>query len=89
MEFLAVPLSLILLWPFHKHQPPAPQPPVVYITLPPGEPVVPDKACTHDAAFGWELRGPDGATGYSATSCQEAFEDWQKQPANTTRTGRS
>lgn len=88
MSFLAVPLLVFLMWPFHKHPVPAPQPPGVYIVLPPGEPVVPEKACTQDPSFGWSIAGPDGAVGFSAESCQRAFEDWQSQPANDRKRNR-
>ena len=89
MYLIAAPLIAILCWPFHRHHP-APQPPSVhYIVLPPGEPVVPDKACTHDPSYGWSIVGPDGAVGFSADSCQGAFEDWQKQPAPNIRINNS
>lgn len=79
-------LLLAICWPFtHKQNSPIPPvPPVTVapiITIQPGDPVVPESLCSQDVTFGWELRGPDGATGYSSESCQKAFENWKLQPA--------
>lgn len=83
-------LLLAMLWPFtHKQNSPVPpvptNPPTPTITIgpevQPGDPVVPESLCSQDVTFGWELRGPDGATGYSSESCQKAFENWKLQPA--------
>lgn len=39
-------------------------------------------ACTRDPSYGWSIVGPYGSVGFSAESCQRAFEDWQNQLAN-------
>lgn len=88
MSLIAVPLLVFLMWPFHRHHVPAPQLPTVYIVLSSGEPIVPEKACTQDPSYGWQIVGPDGAVGFSTESCQEAFEDWQSQPANDRKQNR-
>ena len=87
-----VSLLTAVIWPFgHKHnQTPPPLPPVVIQQLPPSnEIIVPEKICEHDPSVGWFITGPDGAVGFSTESCQKAFEDWKRQPANPWHPNRS
>jgi hypothetical protein len=86
MFLIAVPLLILAIWPFHRKTqvkpPEAPPTIVIGPEVRPGDPVVPESICTHDPILGYELRGPDGATGYSLDSCQGAFDDWKTKPPN-------
>ena len=91
MFLIAVPLLILVIWPFHhsKAAPPQNQQAVTTNPVMDGEPAIPERLCGHMPDIGWDFIGPDGLVGVSKTSCQDAFRNWNAQKSSPPLENRS